>query len=127
MLEESRMRVLVVDDDLDIRFTVMAALEVEGYETREAANGHLALLALQEWHADVIVLDLNMPVCDAWQFREYQRADAELQTIPIVLMSARHDLSTVRPQLDPAALLSKPFSLQELYDAVEGCLPTLIV
>ena len=61
-------RVLIVDDEPDIRATVSAMLEIEGYEVAEAANGADALHALEDRLPDVILLDMRMPVLDGWGF-----------------------------------------------------------
>jgi CheY-like chemotaxis protein len=121
MPERPAARVLVVDDDPDIRAVVTLALEEAGYDVREAANGCQALVSLREWRADVILLDLNMPVSNAWQFRDHQRNDPNLTTIPIVVMSASHDLTTIGDELGQQAMLPKPFDLDQLYSVVEGC------
>jgi CheY-like chemotaxis protein len=115
MAQGSAARVLIVDDDESIRVFVTMALEDAGYEVRGASNGQLALAALADWRADVILLDLNMPVCDGWQFRYHQNSDPKLATIPVVVMSATYDLARVSAVLAPRATLPKPFDLDELY------------
>ena len=66
-------RVLIVDDEPDIRATVSAMLEIEGYDVSEAANGADALQVFEERAPDVILLDMRMPVMDGWQFAEAHR------------------------------------------------------
>ena len=61
-------RVLIVDDEPDIRATVSAMLEIEGYDVAEAANGADALQVFDELTPDVILLDMRMPVLDGWGF-----------------------------------------------------------
>jgi CheY-like chemotaxis protein len=69
--------VLVVDDEADIRATVSAMLEIEGYAVAEAANGADALHAVEQREPDVILLDMRMPVLDGWGFAsEMRRARA---------------------------------------------------
>jgi CheY-like chemotaxis protein len=115
------MRVLVVDDDADIRATLALALECAGYDVRTANHGDHALQVLQAWRADVILLDLNMPVCDGWQFRSSQRDDRRIADIPVVVMTASRDLKTIGDTLGQHALLPKPFDLDRLYQQVERC------
>ena len=63
------LRVLVVDDEADIRATVSAMLEIEGYDVDEAANGADALHARRgARRPDLILLDMRMPVLDGWGF-----------------------------------------------------------
>src|SRR3954470_12387725 len=92
-------RVLVVDDDPDIRESVRLVLEDEGYEVEEAADGAaaLALLRAATTRPDVILLDLMMPVMNGWQFRAAQLADDDLADIPVIVLSADSNLSEKAP------------------------------
>jgi signal transduction histidine kinase len=112
-------RVLVVDDEAAIRETLGSALELEGYECRLAANGQAALSVLDEWLADVIVLDLMMPVMDGWAFRRAQRATPAVRDVPVVIASASPPHADRDRDLAPAATISKPFELGELFDALQ--------
>jgi two-component system chemotaxis response regulator CheY len=105
-------RVLVVDDDPDIRELLFTALEDEGFEVVPAGNGQEALAIIQTFRPDVIVLDLMMPVMDGWQFASALRARDE--DIPIVLLSAARDLRSHAKALSAAEIIEKPFDLSEL-------------
>jgi len=105
-------RVLVVDDDPDIRELLFTALEDEGFEVVPAANGQEALAIMETFRPDVIVLDLMMPVMDGWQFAQALRARAD--DIPLVLLSAARDLRVHARQLQAADMIEKPFDLSEL-------------
>jgi two-component system, chemotaxis family, chemotaxis protein CheY len=105
-------RVLVVDDDPDIRELLFTALEDEGFEVVPAGNGREALTIIQSFRPDVIVLDLMMPVMDGWQFANELRARDE--EIPLVLLSAARDLKTHAKALAAADIIEKPFDLAEL-------------
>ncbi|TMC75248.1 MAG: response regulator [Chloroflexi bacterium] len=105
-------RVLVVDDDPDIRELLFTALEDEGFEVVPAENGREALAIIKTFRPDVIVLDLMMPVMDGWQFANELRARDE--DIPIVLLSAARDLRTHAKNLAAAEIIEKPFDLSEL-------------
>jgi DNA-binding response OmpR family regulator len=105
-------RILVVDDDPDIRELLFTALEDEGYEVVPAGNGQEALAVVRTFRPDVIVLDLMMPVMDGWQFANELRAMDE--DIPLVLLSAARDLRTHAKNLDAADIIEKPFDLSEL-------------
>ena len=109
-------RVLVIDDEPQVRATIAEALALEGYHVTEAGNGAEALALLRTTQPDVIVLDLWMPIMDGWEFRKAQ-AQAH-PGIPLVVLSAL-DLSHERlAELRADALVSKPFDLDQLYDAV---------
>ena len=105
-------RVLVVDDDPDIRELLFGALEDEGFEVVPAANGQEALAVILTFHPDVIVLDLMMPVMDGWQFAQAMRARSD--DIPLVLLSAVSDVHAHAKQLQAAAVIEKPFDLSDL-------------
>jgi two-component system response regulator MprA len=111
-------RVLVVDDDALIRDTLAAALIDEGYMVRVAPDGRAALTAIGNWRPDVIVLDLMMPVMDGPTFRAAQRSVGAAALIPIIVLSAAHDVHKRAAGLDAAAIFTKPFDLSTLLDAI---------
>src|SRR5205807_9921384 len=110
-------RVLVVDDDPDIRELLFTALEDEGFEVVPAENGREALAVIKTFRPDVIVLDLMMPVMDGWQFANELRARDE--DIPIVLLSAARDLKNHAREMNAADVIEKPFDLSELIPKIE--------
>src|SRR3989442_5653067 len=82
-------RILVVDDDSEIRSTFRQILSQESYDVHCAAHGADALDALRRGLAPhVIVLDLMMPVMDGWSFREQQMADPTFAMIPVIVCTA---------------------------------------
>lgn len=101
-------RVLVVDDDPDIRELLVSVLRDDGYEAQAAGNGRDALNILERWPADVIVLDLMMPIMDGWTFAERMR---ERWSIPIVVLSAANDLTGHAARVGAADVVCKPFDL----------------
>jgi two-component system chemotaxis response regulator CheY len=101
----------VVDDDPDIRELLVSVLTDDGYEAAAARDGHEALAMLERWPADVVVLDLMMPVMDGWTFAERMR---EKWSIPIVVLSAATDLRRLGRRLGAAEIVPKPFDLETL-------------
>jgi len=110
-------RVLVVDDDRDIRGVVADVLRGEGYDVLTACDGLEALVVASQQQPDVILLDLMMPVMSGRQFRAEQSMDPNLARVPVVVMSAFPQT----PDLGAAGYLSKPFDISELIDTVEQC------
>lgn len=109
-----RGRVLVIEDERDIREALAEALEYEGYEVAVAANGREALRSLDRGPIpDVILLDLVMPEMSGWEFRQVQVRDPALAGIPVVVVSAS-DPGSARPDRH----LPKPFAIDALFDAV---------
>ena len=117
-MERPPKRTLVVDDDHDIAELVRLALTDEGYEVVVASNGSAALLALETTPFDLILLDMRMPVMDGWEFaRAYQARPAPRP--PIVVVTAARDAGERAAEIDADGYISKPFSLEELLDAVK--------
>jgi len=114
-------RVLIVDDEPDIRATVSAMLEIEGYDVAEAANGAEALQAVQDHAPDVILLDMRMPVLDGWGFAAELRRRGH--RTPIVVMTAARDAAHWASEIAATAFVAKPFGFDDLITAVERVAP----
>ena len=113
-------RVLIVEDDDEIRGALSEILVDEGYRVEQAENGRVALDRLRHEPApELILLDLMMPVMNGWQFRAEQMRDPELSRIPVVIISAAGSASQQVVTLDePAAFLRKPIDLDKLLQTV---------
>ena len=114
-------RILLVEDDPDIRVSLQSILGEEGFEVVACTNGQDALARLGVIPApDLIILDLMMPVMDGWQFRIQQKNDPLLAQIPVIAISA--DASSKAAAIDAAAYLNKPFDHSSLMGAIERVL-----
>lgn len=117
-------RILVVDDDADLRRSLAELLEEEGYQVSCANNGEEALNALAGAVPNAILLDLTMPVMDGWTFREVQRNDPRLAAIPTVVISAAYSDPRALEALGAEAFLAKPFEVSRLTSTLqELCAP----
>ena len=107
------LRVLVVEDDREIRALVQASLSVEGFEVQTAASLSEAAAMLRHSPPDVIVLDLGLPDGDGVSLVQAVRKN---QSTPIIVVSARHQEAQKIRLLDAGAddYLTKPFSVGEL-------------
>jgi CheY-like chemotaxis protein len=119
--------VLIVDDDVDVRESLTEALQDHGYTAIGASNGREALERL---HASaalpcVILLDLMMPVMDGRQFRVLQLQDAQLERIPVLILSAQTNMVETAEDLKAMASLKKPIDLRALLGAIEQVCPHL--
>jgi CheY-like chemotaxis protein len=112
--------VLVVEDDPVIRSVLVETLVDEGWEVREAQDGESALAELDRWRPSVIVLDLAMPTMDGWAFRAEQRRRGLAADVPLVIVSASREVEVRREELEPVAVLLKPFDLNDLIAAVHA-------
>jgi CheY-like chemotaxis protein len=112
--------ILLIEDDRDICEIVEQVLADEGYETVAAPNGAEGLARLRTLvpPPSVILLDLMLPVMDAWQFRAEQRADARLADIPVVIFSANPKIGQHADSLGAAAVIRKPPDLDELLEVL---------
>ena len=118
--------VLIVDDDADMREALRLLIEAKGYQSATAADGAQALEVLRSGlRPSLILLDLMMPVKDAIQFRDEQRREAAIASIPVVILSARSDSLTYVPLLGAVAHLRKPIlNMDELWNILrQHCAP----
>ena len=115
-------KVMVVEDDHLIREAIAEALDEEGFEVVEAANGREALEKLHHEGASLVLLDLMMPVMDGWQFRQAQVQNETLASIPVIVVSAAGRDRIER--IDADAYLSKPIDLEELLRYVTEFCPS---
>jgi two-component system, chemotaxis family, chemotaxis protein CheY len=115
-----RVRVLVVEDDPDIRMTIMEVLEDRGFEVRGAGHGQeaLDLLGAEATLPHVILLDLLMPVLDGAGFRAAQLNDARFAAIPVVIVSANAQVREAASRLGVKGYLAKPVAFADLLHAV---------
>lgn len=112
-------KVLIVEDDAELREVMGLALESEGYNVESASDGREALERLRGGTKPcLILLDLMMPVMNGWQFRDEQVHDPTLADIPVVVVSAATDLPTRATDLHASAYVRKPLRLNQLLDAV---------
>jgi CheY-like chemotaxis protein len=108
-------RVLIVEDDEDVRAVLAEVLEAHGFEVWLARNGREALDSLHAGRLpDAIFLDLSMPVMNGFEFREAQRRDPALAVIPTVVLSAASRLRERTAALDVAEVVAKPLGVDEL-------------
>lgn len=112
-------RILVVEDDPDIRLLFSATLAVRGFEVSTASNGEAALAALAHGPLPaVIVADLHMPVMDGWELLTALRADPRVSSIPVIVLTAADDPSRAGPR--PSTILIKPVSTETLIGAIQA-------
>jgi two-component system, OmpR family, KDP operon response regulator KdpE len=114
-------RILVVDDEEQIRRALMRALVARGYDVEVAVDGDDALSAFGAFAPDVVVLDLNMPGIDGIEVTRRLRA---WSSVPILILSVREDESDKVEALDLGAddYLTKPFGVPELLARIRALL-----
>jgi CheY-like chemotaxis protein len=116
--------ILVVEDEADLVWVIRFNLELEGYQTYVASNGHAALQLLEELNPDVMLLDLMLPVMDGWGvLHEIRRRG--LTRPRVIVVSARTGPGDRRRAEDYSvdAFIAKPFDMEELLQAIRSLLP----
>jgi CheY-like chemotaxis protein len=109
--------IMVVDDDPELRQSILDVLEDAGYSTMSASGGEEALRQLDgPERPQLILLDLMMPGMNGWQFREAQQADERIRSIPVLVITASRYLTT--HPIDVDRVVFKPFSVDQLLDAI---------
>ncbi|HWE48134.1 MAG TPA: response regulator [Caulobacteraceae bacterium] len=117
-------RVLIADDNTDMRDYVCRLLESRGFDVEAVANGRAALEAARANPPDLVLSDVMMPELDGFGLLEALRHAPELQDVPVILLSARAGEEARVEGLDAGAddYLVKPFSARELLARVSSTL-----
>jgi CheY-like chemotaxis protein len=111
--------VLVVDDESSLQIFTESLLTAHGYRVVVARDGREALRYLRDQCPDLIVLDLNMPGMNGWQFRDHQLGLARpARAVPVLLVTGEDDALIQAQAMRAVGLLRKPFTADELLDAV---------
>lgn len=115
-------RVLIVDDEAANRKLVRAALEAKGYSITEAANGNEALASIAINPPDLVLLDIQMPVCDGYEALRRLKGSNLTRLIPVVMLTGMGELcSKIRAvEVGADGYLVKPFNLAELCALVKS-------
>jgi len=119
-------QVLVIEDDVDIRESLMDFLEDHGYQPVGAGHGQEALQKLggADLRPCLIILDLMMPVMDGRTFRQQQLMRPGLSEIPVLIMSASREVEKTAKELGTVGHLPKPLDLPTLLEVVrDHCVP----
>jgi CheY-like chemotaxis protein len=105
-------RILIVDDEPDIRFVMRLIFEGAGYKVTEARHGAIGLKSVKGRQPDLVITDVMMPTMDGLEFIERLRSNPKTATIPILVVSGNSELATAAN-----ARLRKPFTRRELLHA----------
>ncbi len=113
-------RILVVDDEDNLRTMLVAALKFEGYDIAQASNGRDAIRAVKELRPDLVILDVMMPELDG--FAALKRLRESGDRTPVIFLTAKDTSADAVQGLGLGAddYLAKPFALEELVARVEA-------
>jgi CheY-like chemotaxis protein len=117
-------RVLVVEDEPDIRLAARLLLESEGYTVSEAESGAMAVTMVEEDPPDAMLLDLRMSGMDGWETLEQLRANGRLNGLSVIVLSAHASKATVERAIELGACgyVRKPFDISDLTCALDNAL-----
>lgn len=116
MPETTAGRLLVVEDDAELRFILTAHLRAAGFEVLEAGDGAAGVQSAQERIPDLILMDIGLPVMDGITATRVLKADPRTAHIPVVMLTARSSTQDVVRGLEAGVqeYLAKPFDVAEL-------------
>jgi two-component system KDP operon response regulator KdpE len=114
-------RILVVDDEPQLTRVLRTGLTSRGYDVRAAADGLAGFETFTDWHPDLVITDLAMPVMDGLELCRRLRA---ISPVPIIVLSAKGEEKTKVEALDIGAddYITKPFGIDELLARVRASL-----
>ena len=111
-------RLLIVEDDADMRQLVLYTFEDEGYEVSTAANGLEALEKVEYCSPDVILLDINMPLMDGATLAGELKRHPLTKEVPLVAISAADNLRN-HLEMPVESWIVKPFDMAQLLTTIE--------
>ena len=105
-----RARILVVEDDVDIRQVLCLYLNYSGFDVREATDGQEAISLIPEYCPSLIVLDIMMRPVDGWEVLHWLRARRMTPPLPVLVLTARYQLDEQLQGFEEGAIeyLTKP-------------------
>ncbi len=113
------MKILIVEDDANIRDTLRDMLQLNGYAVIAGADG-LEAIGLLVHRPFLIFCDIHMPRMDGFEFRAHVRKIPEFARVPFVFLSAESDSHFLNKARElEAGFLSKPFTMQDLLTVIE--------
>ena len=113
--ENETANLLIVEDDDGARVALGEIFDIEGYRVATCTNGRDALEYLHSYPPpDVIILDLQMPIMNGWQFRREQSRDANLAKVPVVVITAFQ----APRNIDADEIVQKPIDIERLLAVV---------
>ncbi len=117
-------KIVIAEDEPDIRELIAFTLRFAGYEVVTANNGEEGYQITQREHPDLVMLDVRMPKLTGYEACKRIKAEPELAQIPVIFLSAKGQESEIEQGLAAGAeeYLLKPFALDQLVDRVKTIL-----
>lgn len=117
-------KILIVDDDVDLRQALKLRLRANRYQTVTAGDGYSAIAQAYKEHPNLIILDLGLPAGDGFVVLDRLQKDDKLSNIPVIVLTARDPQSAERLALrsGAAAFFQKPADNAELLNVIRATL-----
>ena len=117
-------KILIVDDNLQVARILQKSLIREGYDVEMATNGSRGVQKAEDFHPDLIIMDLMMPVMTGLEAAEHLRSHHNTKDIDIIFLTATQQKSerAFAERIGIEKYLSKPFSVREVVTAVKDTL-----
>ena len=113
-------KILVIDDEEDLRENLKYVLQMKGYVVELAEDGVKGLEVLENFHPDLIILDLNMPNMGGIEF--YQRICVhDIPRYPVFVLTARANMEKLFKDFNVDGFMAKPFEITELLEEISFC------
>jgi DNA-binding response OmpR family regulator len=125
-MQMERTKILIVDDDPDLRRALKIRLRANHYDTVQASDGYSAIAMAQKEQPGLIILDLGLPAGDGFGVLKRLQDSDTLSSIPVIVLTARDPQFNEQKTLQAGALafFQKPADNRELLDVIRATLPT---
>ncbi|MBI3152361.1 MAG: response regulator, partial [Chloroflexi bacterium] len=123
-MTDTKPKILIIEDDLDVAEMLNAYFRVQGYEVFTVNWGEDGVRSSQQDHPDLVILDIRLPDIDGYEVARRMRADRRTSDIPIIFLTEKRDRSDRLQGLEIGAddYITKPFDVQELRLRVRNAL-----
>lgn len=121
---EQHRKILLVEDDHNILFSLEFLMKAEGYDTRSTTTGKGALSIVEEFIPDLVLLDVMLPMMNGFEVCQSLRANPALNTLKIVMLTAKGRESEIAAGMASGAdaYITKPFATRDLVQTVKQLL-----
>lgn len=119
---DQQTKILVIEDEDNIRENIQELLEAKGYIVHSASNGKQGVLEAIDFRPHLILCDIMMPKMDGFKVLEYIRKTSTIQNVPFIFLTAKIDRQDIRQGMELGAddYLTKPFTTKDLINAIEA-------
>jgi DNA-binding response OmpR family regulator len=115
-------KILIIDDDPDIRELVGNRLKKNGFTIRTAQDGVEGMAMIKDYSPDLVIMDVMMPHLDGYSLLQELKFNLDLNGIPVMVLTARKDLKDIFDHMGKVCFMTKPFNPKTLVSSVKQCM-----